>query len=203
MARATLSKAANALILGAALAAPGIAESATFPGPLLGKSIALNWTNRRQQVFQGSDAAVSRSFNSSLSIYISTAGRAFTKESIAVTGGGGSGRRGRFGLGGGRTAENVQAPDEARNAMGGKYVVHFEGGALQVDSPLIAGARRISIMFDAAYTSCTARVIWGREGGTGPIRQRSWITGRRFEVLSIQSSTPSCTLTSGNVLGGE
>ncbi len=87
--------------------------------------------------------------------------------------------------------------------MGGKYVVHFEGGALQVDSPLIAGARRISIMFDAAYTSCTARVIWGREGGTGPIRQRSWITGRRFEVLSVQSSTPSCTLTSGNVLGGE
>ena len=81
--------------------------------------------------------------------------------------------------------------------------MHFEDGALLVDNPLIAGARRISITFDAGYGSCNARVIFGREGGTGPIRQRSVLSGRRFEVVSIQTSAPSCSITSGNVFGGQ
>jgi hypothetical protein len=135
-----------------------------------------------------------RSFSSSLRIYISSAGRAFTKEGVVVTGGG---------RGGGPAAESVQAPDDARNSRGGNHIVHFEGGALLVDNPLIAGARRISITFDAAYTSCKANVTWGREGGAGPIRQRSWINGRRFEVVSIQTSTPTCSVVSGNVFGGQ
>ena len=81
--------------------------------------------------------------------------------------------------------------------------MHFEGGALLVDNPLIAGARRVSITFDVGYGSCNARVIFGREGGTGPIRQRSVLSGRRFEVVSIQTSAPSCSIMSGNVFGGQ
>jgi len=81
--------------------------------------------------------------------------------------------------------------------------VHFERGALLVDNPLIAGARRVSITFDAAYNSCNARVIFGREDGTGPIRQRSILSGRRFEVISVQTSAPSCTTKPGNVFGGQ
>lgn len=201
MARATLSKAANAIVLCAALTAPGGAQSAPFPAPLLGKSVTVDWTSNRQQIFEGGDEVVSRSFSSSLRVYVSTAGRAFTKEAVVVTGGGGRGGRNPFGRGGGRTAESVQAPDDGRASTGGNRIVHFEGAALLVDNPLIAGARRVSITFDAAYTSCKASVIWGREGGTGPIRQRSWINGRRFEVVSIQTSTPNCSVTSGNVFG--
>jgi len=39
MARATISKAMNAIVVSAAMSVPGIAESAPFPAPLLGKSV--------------------------------------------------------------------------------------------------------------------------------------------------------------------
>jgi hypothetical protein len=200
-------EAVYAVLVTAVLSAPVVAESAPFPPQLLGKSVAVNWTTTRQQVFEGSDEVVFRAFSSSLRVYISTAGRAFSKESFVITAGGG-GRWGGRGRGGGgralrgRSSESEQAPDDSRNAWGGNRIVHFEGGALLVDSPLIAGARRVSIAFDAVYGSCNARVVHGREGGTGAIRQRSVLSGQRFEVVSIQTSTPTCSITSGNVFGG-
>ena len=206
MARAPISKAVNAIFIGAALSLPSIAESAPFPAPLVGKSLTVNWNTNRQQKFEGSDEVVLRVLSSSLRVYISTSGRAFSKELVAVTGGGGRGGGGRGRGGGGRgggSFESDQAPDDSRNSTGGNRIVHFEGGALLVDSPFIAGARRISITFDAGYGSCNARVIFGREGGTGPIRQRSVLSGRRFEVVSIQTSAPSCSIMSGNVFGGQ
>jgi hypothetical protein len=201
MARAYIAKASNAIVVGALLSVSGIAESAPFPAPLLGKSVTVNWNTNRQQKFEGSDEVVLRVLSSSLRVYISTSGRAFSKELVAVTGGGGGRRSGRGGGRGGGSFESDQAPGDSRNSTGGNRIVHFDGGALLVDSPFIAGARRISITFDAGYSSCGARVIFGREGGSGPIRQRSVLSGRRFEVVSIQTSTPSCSIRSGNVFG--
>ena len=209
MAWACVSRAVYPVLVTVVLSAPGVAASASFPSQLLGKSVTVNWTTTRQQIFEGSDEVVFRAFTSSLRIYISTTGRAFSKESFVMTGASGGrwgGRGGRRGGGGtllGRSSESEQAPDDGRNSWGGNRIVHFEGGALLVDSPLIAGARRISIAFDAGYGSCNARVIHGREGGTGPIRQTSALNGRRFEVVSVQTSTPSCSIMSGNVFGGE
>jgi hypothetical protein len=202
MACTPISKAVSAIFIGAALSLPSIAESAPFPAPLVGKSLTVNWNTNRQQKFEGSDEVVLRVLSSSLRVYISTTGRAFSKELVVVTGGGGGRRRGGGGRGGG-SFESDQAPDDSRNSTGGNRIVHFEGGALLVDSPFIAGARRISITFDAGYGSCSARVIFGREGGTGPIRQRSVLSGRRFEVVSIQTSAPSCSIMSGNVFGAQ
>ena len=203
MARAPISKAVNGILLSAAVSVPSIAESAPFPAPLVGKSLTVNWNTNRQQKFEGSDEVVLRVLSSSLRVYISTSGRAFSKELVAVAGGGGGRRSGRGGGRGGGSFESDQAPDDSRNSTGGNRIVHFDGGALLVDSPFIAGARRISITFDAGYGNCSARVIFGREGGTGPIRQRSVLSGRRFEVVSIQTSAPSCSIMSGNVFGGQ
>jgi hypothetical protein len=194
--RAALSKAVNAILLSVALSIPGNAVSAPFPAPLLGKSVTVNWTANRQQRFEGSDEIVFRVLRGSLNVYISTAGRAFTKE-LVVFNGGGSGQRG------GGSVESDQAPDDSRNSTGGRYIVHFEGGALLVDSPYIAGSRRVSIAFDAGYGSCNARVVFSREGDTGLIRMRSAINGRRFDVMSIQTSAPSCSVKSGNVFGAQ
>ncbi len=200
---ARASNAVFAVLIGAALSAPEPAESAPFPPQLLGKSMTVNWTTARQQIFEGRDDVVFRGLSSSLRIYISTAGRAFSKEAVVVTRGGGGGWRhgGRGGGFRGGSFESDQAPDDSRNSTGGNRIVHFEGGALMVDSPMIAGARRVSITFDTGYSSCNARVIFGREGGSGPIRARSALSRRRFEVVSIQTSTPSCSITSGNVFG--
>jgi len=206
VARGHISKALNAIFAAVLSLAPGLAEAAPFPPPLLGKSVTISWTTTRQQRFEGSDDIAFRAFSNTLNIYISSAGRAFSKERVVLAGGGGGRRGGGFGGGGGRfgrTAESEQAPGDSRSSTGGNRVVHFEGGALLVDNPLIAGARRVAITFDAGYGSCNARVIFGREGGTGPIRQRSMLSGRRFEVVSVQTSTPSCSVMSGNVFGGE
>jgi len=203
--REHLSKALNVIVFGVLLSWPNIGETAPFPAPLLGKSVIVSWVTNRQQKFEGTDEVAFRSRGSTLSIYISTAGRAFSKELVVRPGGGGGRGGGRGGRGGGAgpTTESTQAPDESRNSTGGTRVVHFERGALLVDNPLIAGARRVSITFDAAYNSCNARVIFGREGGTGPIRQRSILSGRRFEVISVQTSAPSCAVRPGNVFGGQ
>jgi hypothetical protein len=193
--------AAFAILIGGVLSAPGMAEAATFPAPLLGKSVTVNWTASRQQKFEGMNEVVFRSVSTSMQVYISTAGRAFTKESIYSSGGGRGGRSG--GRGFGSSFQGEQGPGDARSSVGRNDVVHMEGGALVLDRKMIEGARRISITFDAGYGSCTARVIMGREGGTGALWGRNPINGRRFEIVSVDNGTPSCSVASGNVFGGE
>jgi hypothetical protein len=92
-------------------------------------------------------------------------------------------------------AANAIVLDAALLAPGGAQSAPFP--------PPLLGARRVSITFDAAYTSCMARVIFGREGGTGPIRVRSRFKGGPFEIDSIQTSAPSCSIMAGNVFGGQ
>jgi hypothetical protein len=192
MARATISKAVNGILLSVAMSAPGIAESAPFPAPLLGKSVTLNWTTNEQRKFEGTGEITFPAFSDSLRIYISTAGRAFSREVFVRTGGGGGQR--------GSSTVSDQAPDDSRSSSGDQRIVHFERGALLVDNHLIAGTRHISITFGADYGSCNARVTYDRPGDGGPIR-RKLINGRRYEVVSIQTSAPSCSIMSGNVLG--
>jgi hypothetical protein len=195
MARSYFPTGRVSAFIAAMLIAPTTVEGAAFPAQLLGKSIIVSWTSNRQQKFQGSDEIAARSWSEGLSIYISSAGRAFSKEQAT----GGGRRRGRSA----RTSESDQAPDVSRNEWGGNRVVHFEEGALAVDSLLISGARRVIVTFDDGYDSCNARVIYGREGGITPIRQRSVFSGRQFQVVSIQTSTSSCSIMSGNVFGGQ
>jgi hypothetical protein len=185
-------------VLGGALCGPAFAAEPVFPAPLLGKSVTLAWTVNRQQRFDGSEAIVSRKLDITLQIYVSTAGRPFSKEQISVSGVGGA-------LGGTRPIKGdlktTQAPGD-RGDPERANIVHFEGGALVADRQLAEGARRISITFDADYRSCKAEVIIGREAGAGPIRMKG-ISGRYFEVVSSMGTVPACAVTAGNVFGSE
>lgn len=206
MARQHISKALKLILVGGPLFAPSLAECAPFPPQLLGKSVTVNWTTNMKNKLE-SGQIVYRARSVSLLIYISTAGRAFTREAFTVSGtAAGPGRRGIGGRHGGSsgTAESDQAPGDARSSKGGPRTVHFENGALIMDSQFFAGVEHISIGFDSGYGSCNARVILGREGGTGAIQMKSAVTGVRFEVLSAeQASAPSCAIASGNALGGQ
>ncbi len=192
MVRAPISKAVNGILLSVAMSAPGVAEAAPLPEPLLGKSVTLNWTENQQRKFEGTGEIIFAAISDSLRIYISTAGRAFSREVFVRTGGGGGQR--------GSPSVSDQAPDDSRSSTGDQRIVHFEHGALLVDNHLIAGTRHISITFGAGYGSCNARVTYDRPGDGGPIR-RKLINGRRYELVSIQTSAPSCSIMSGNVLG--
>jgi hypothetical protein len=191
MVRAPISKTVNGILFSLAMSVPGIAETAPFPAPLLGKSVTLEWTTNEQRKFEDPGEVTFPTFSDSLRIYISTAGRAFSREVFVRTGGGGGQR--------GSPSVSDQAPDDSRSSTGDQRIVHFEHGALLVDNHLIAGMRHISITFGAGYGSCNARVTYDRPGDGGPIR-RKLLNGRRYELVSIQASVPSCSIMSGNVL---
>jgi hypothetical protein len=189
-----------AIVIGGVLSAPGIADAATFPAPLLGKSVTVNWTEIRQVKFEDNGEIGLRSRGASLQVYISTAGRAFTKESVRTVRSGSQSGTAR----GGTSFQEERAPGDPASSLGrSNDVVHMEGGALAVDRNMREGARRIAVTFDAGYTSCNARVILGREGGTGALRGRNPVNGRSFEIVSVNIATPSCSVASGNVFGGE
>ncbi len=192
----------NAVLVTALLSAPTSVEAAVFPAPLLGNSVIVSWTGSMQMVFAGSDQVVSRNGSAELSVYISTAGRAFSKMFRTSSGGGGGPGGGRRGGGRGvRTMESEQGPGDRTTSMGGSRVVHFEGGALLVENRMISGARRIAITFDSGYGSCSARLIFGKEGGAA-LRARAF-NGRPYEVVSLQTSTPTCSIKPGNVFGAQ
>jgi hypothetical protein len=199
----TISKAAGAILVAGALSAPDPAAAASFPAPLLGKSVSVNWTDNRQVKLEGTGEIRPGSWRASLQVYISTAGRAFSRESWSG-GGGGMWRRGGRGRGFGTSFQEEQAPGDPATSLGSsKEVVHMEGGALVVDRKMREGARRVVVTFDAGYTSCNARVILGREGGTSALRSWNPVTRRRFEIVSINIATPSCAVAPGNMFGGE
>jgi hypothetical protein len=180
MAYAIVWKAA-AIVLGWALFVPRVAEAATFPAPLLGKTVTVKWTALREQ--------------RSLQISISTAGRAFSNETVAFAGTGGMSVSGS-----GAVREGAeQAPGDGPDSSGGG-MVRFEGGALVVERQRIEGVRRVSITFDAGYNSCTVRVIGDREGGAGAVRGKGAANGQPLKV-SIDMMTPSCSVVSGDALG--
>jgi hypothetical protein len=181
MAREHSSKILNALLAGGALILPSIAEAASFPPELIGKSVTVTWTTKLQGKFEGV-----RSMDVSLRIYASTAEQTRANESVTVEGPGGY--------------KGSSKNNQDRGIL-------VEGAALLADSLHFSGAWRVSITFDAGYGNCDARVIFNREGDAGPIRMRSLLDkmmgGQGFEVLSTESSTPVCSVTSGNVLGTE
>jgi hypothetical protein len=182
---------------GGGLAAPGTARAGTFPAPLLGKSVTVTWTQNRHVAYEGNVTIANQTQVFTVKIYISTAARAFSRETGVTASTAGIHGAKRFG---GSHHEN-QGPDDGGGSGRGVNVVHMDGGKLVVDRQMIEGARRVAVTFDAGYGSCNARVIHGREGGAGAIRGKNPYDGTRYEVLSMQASTPDCTVTSGNVVG--
>jgi hypothetical protein len=175
---------------------PSIAESAQFPSGLLGKSVttvssgSLVFRNDLNQTF----TAVS---NNRLQIYISSAGRVFTKWRSENVSNSLNNRRPS-----GQVWENQQAPDGSASSELQKITVHFERGALVADSLMVTGARRFLITFDPSYSNCNLRIIWGKERGI-PVRTRSVFSGRILELLSAKpAKPPACSVTSGNVFAG-
>jgi len=180
-------------VLGILALLTGQAAAASAPAGLLGKSVIVSWSESRQQTFEGESQPVYRSVSRQLSIYISSAGRSFTRMQMHASG---SGRLPARSL----SATVERAPDDPSGGRPG--ALHFEGGALIIDTQLNSGARRLTITFDGAFASCNARVIYGREGGA-PIRTTSMINKRRLQVNSLETSAPRCVVRDGNVFAGQ
>jgi hypothetical protein len=170
-----------------------VAQAASAPKELYGKSVVVSWSENVESKSTGETVMQSYVQARTLSIYVSTGGRAFTR---LLTGFAKSGRRGTGMQFEGGGAMN-QDPEKA--ASSNRLAVHFEGRQLFVDTQFASGARRVAISFDGNYSTCNVNIIQGREASAKTI---VFGAGRRREVQSIQTATPSCSVREGNIFAG-
>jgi hypothetical protein len=167
-------------------AATSVAEA---PAQLHGKTITMGWNEYRVQ--RCDDGQMKRGHtSSSLQVYISDKGRLFTKLS----------RRG----GGGGSNSNAVDPEGGNQRAGtgsaSNMTTSFEGSQLVTQIAMQSGARRIQATFDAGFAGCSLQVRFGRDGGT-EIRHRT-MDGKMCNIISTDVSGPTCSVRTGNLVGG-
>jgi hypothetical protein len=178
----------SCFVMAAIVALPMASSGAqAAPSQLYGKSVIVSWTEDRVQTTDRDAQPTSVSASGQLSVYVSEAGRPFSRVSMAVTN-----RRGHTRSG---NRDAVQGEGSARS-------VGFHGNTMSASMPRgNAGAMQISVTFEAGFQSCTARVVSGKAGGAQFTRVKSMITGREHDFYSVKTSGESCRVQNGNVFG--
>jgi hypothetical protein len=163
--------------------------AAAPPKELYGKSIVVSWFETRSQNVRRGGLQ-----SPTISLYVSTAGRIFKRVLVGL----GKGRWG-FGHGGNLdTSSAEQGPGEG--PRGAKVSsTEFAGHSLIMTSVFESGARRVSVEFDDRFTSCQAKVVYGKEAGQSSMRPGSVFGGRTAEVRAIETSGVTCAVREGNV----
>lgn len=174
-----------AALVALTLLAPSFARAAPAPTQLRGKSITVNWTENRVQRNVGEASFRSVAGNHQFNIYISSAGRIFSRLTSTTRAGTGS-------------------ADEVGGNSGAKRTPVFSGQSLTVFIPSRgSGVRRLTVNFDGGFGSCTAAVIRARPEGAAIMTGTSIITGRALEIQSVSVGAASCTTQNGNIFGKE
>jgi hypothetical protein len=161
------------------------AHAAGAPEALKGKSVILTWTEARQQRVVGQPNFYSVNGSVSLSLYISTAGRVFSRRTNSTRAGSGTIER---------------APAEGGGVRPTRAAL-FGGQTMTLIGETKGGAYRHVIEFDASFASCSARVALAFQSGKTSIAL-SPIIHKYVEVKSVTVSGISCSVKAGNVLAG-
>jgi hypothetical protein len=193
-----MSVALRGLVVAVILAYPATTLAVGAPAALRGKSVVLSWSEGRTQRPVGTEAWQTINNSVTLTVYISTEGRIFTRQQ-RTSSGDLSMRRGSS-TGRERSNTRERAPGDAKRSDLRAANSSFQGNSLTLTAQYESGARQVHISFDGGLSSCTARVTQGREGGRNQVLT-SQITGARIEVQSVSVSTPSCSVRAGNAFG--
>jgi hypothetical protein len=164
------------------------------PKELYGRSIVLRWIEARVQreVELGEQQPQSVGNAVELTIYVSTAGRIFSRQH----------RVGYIGGRAGAAATDDRAPGDSPRSGTKMAQFNFQGSTMTQVVVSESGARQVSVDFGSGFSSCTLRVLQGKENGRPQI-VRSQITGRRLEVLSVAINSPTCSVRDGNALASK
>lgn len=158
------------------------AYGAGWPEALKGKSSILTWTEVRQQRVVGESDFHTVDGGVSVTLYISTAGRIFSRRTDSVRG---------------RSGARERALDDAEvRTRGG----HFSDQTLTLISESKGGASRIAIEFDQSFASCRARVAVAFQSGKASIITLSPIIHKHIEIKSVSANGVSCAVNAGNAL---
>ena len=156
---------------------PACASAAGVTSAALNKTVTISFVSSGMST---SSTGQQKGFNTSVTrvIYISGAGRLFMKHTAS---------NGRAQRGGEFDPENTSA------GHGGSF--QFQGNKLVGVISYAGGARQITATFDPSFSSCTASVI---EGAVGGKMQRKGPNGEMFTLTGVTTSSPSCSVQSGN-----
>jgi hypothetical protein len=170
------------------VAMPLVAQAQSAPAALRGKSVTVSWSEVRSLRAVGEPNFRETRTPFSVSTYVSTGGRPFTRVSASP---------GRIS----GSADYVGAAGASQS--GGVRQVRFHGNSLEMTTTMHSGgARRIMVEFGGGFSSCAARVITGKQVGGGVIRSKSLATGKPIEIRSVSVSGVNCSIRNGNVFGG-
>ncbi|MEH2627553.1 hypothetical protein V1292_005608 [Bradyrhizobium sp. AZCC 1719] len=161
------------------------AHSAGAPDALKGKSVILTWSETSQQRYVGEPNFYSVNRSANLTVYVSTAGRVFSRRTTSTRAGSG-------------TIE--QGPGEGGRAYPTRGAL-FGAQTMTLIGETKGGARRTLIDFDASFTSCSARVALAFQSGKTSV-SLSPITKKYVEIKSVTVNGTSCSVKTGNVLAG-
>jgi hypothetical protein len=156
-------------------------EGMAAPQELVGKSIVVTWTEEgmRRKPFESTFGLETRHLE--FNVYVSSLGRIFNRLRVA----------------------NGRGKTGSVEEIGGK--ISFPDKSIVAVQTQERGARRIAVIFDQTYSSCTAEVIHGKEAGASTMIGRGLIghTARaeRKEIESVRVGGASCSIKEGNIFG--
>ena len=173
-----------ALLVGAI----GGAAATEPPRALYNRSVMLSWIEYRVQRCNSGETARGNT-NSLLQIYVSDAGRLFSRLNRRA---------------GGQSNSTDADPEGGANRTGtgaSRLDTHFEDRQLLVDTPMRSGARRVQVTFDASFATCSLEVRFGKEGRQGLYHRT--MDGRMCTIISTDVSRQTCAIQSGNAFAGK
>lgn len=178
-----------ALLAQAALALPAGAEPAAAPALLHGKSFVVSWSEDRVQRHVGEPNFRPVRASQTMSIYVSAAGRVFSRLNFATPAGTGA-------------AERVQG-DMEKNPLFRQWQPTFRDSSMSLSQPFHKGAKRLlEIEFDSALKGCNAKVSYVPDDPDKASQGWSPVTKKMVEFRSIAMTGESCAVRSGNVFQG-
>lgn len=152
--------------------------------PLRGISVDLSWTDNRTEKFLDTGEEKPGYQTSQVLLYISEQGRFFS-------------RFNRVSKGNNNRLVNAAVSGEGRSVLNWR----FEGRSVAADQKFAgSGARRIVVSFSDDASSCTLRVIHGKEG-SAPIRYPGLTSHRPIELIRIEVTNTTCQVRQGNAFG--
>jgi hypothetical protein len=149
---------------------------AAAPQGILDKTVTLTWSTSGTGK-RADGTAVSFSNVNTRIVYISSAGRPFLRKQV----------RGRK-----ASRQGDVAPDQG--GSGGS--VNVQGNTLVGTETFMSGARQYRATFDAGFSSCSLQVLDAKAGGANI--KRKGPDGAMYEITSVSTGSPSCSIQSGN-----
>ena len=160
------------------------------PEQLLGKSVVVTWNENRVQRTQGESKFREVNATHSMSIYIGSSGRIFSR--LTNTTGLGSSR-----------IDHIQE-QSAGDTIVRKRAITFTGRSMTMNQPFRKrGMRHLLIGFGETFAECAAKLSYVAEAGSLTSLTRSPITTKMVEIKSIVMSGENCSVSTGNVFGNE